>query len=145
MLLMSAQSVYPIRVGERADEVVGRFPDGRQLLLTTRFGPAARTDGEHSMLAQLIFDEEGAVLSSDVHSLGLAEGLTSDAVSAAITAALAALPPLETHPIQVQAIPTALLGEAFAPVTLTCEEEPDLTVSIVGDAVFIQTLLFDKD
>jgi len=131
-------------VGEHHDEVVGCFDDERQLLLTTRFGPVMRSDGEHTILAQLIFDSDGAVLSSDIRSIGLSENLSPDSVRGAIDSALASLPPLRVGTIHIHAIPVGLLGEVFAPVTLTCEEDPELRVTIGGNGVFIPNLPFGR-
>jgi len=141
---MSTESKYAMAVGEHHDEVVGCFDDGRQLLLTTRFGPVTRNDGEHTMLAQLIFDSDGAVLSSDVRSIGLSESLSKDALRGAIDSTLASLPPLRVGTIHVQAIPVGLLGEAFAPITLTSEEEPELHVTIGDDGVFVPDWPFGR-
>jgi hypothetical protein len=142
---MSTEPTYAIEVGEHPEEIVGRFDDGRQLLLTIRFGPVTRDDGEHTMLAQLIFDRDGAVLSSDVRSIGLSENLSPDAVRGAIDSALMRLPPLRIRTIHVHAIPVGLLGDAFAPITLTCDEDPGLHVTIGGnDGVFIPTLPFGR-
>ena len=103
-----------------------------------------RNDGEHTILAQLIFDSDGAVLSSDVRSIGLSETLSPDAVRGAIDSALAALPPLRVGSIHIQAIPVGLLGEVFAPITLTCAEDPELHVTIGGDGFFIPNLPFGR-
>jgi hypothetical protein len=141
---MSNEAKYAMKVGEHQHEIVGCFDDERQLLLTTRFGPVMRNDGEHTVLAQLIFDRDGAVLSSDVRSIGLSENLSPDAVRGAIDSALASLPPLRVGTIHIHAIPVGLLGEAFAPVTLTCEEDPELQVTIGGDGVFIPNFPFGR-
>jgi len=141
---MSTEAAYAMEVGEHHDEIVGSFDDGRQLLLTTRFGPVTRNDGEHTILAQLIFDSVGAVLSSDVRSIGLSEYLSPEAVRGAIDSALASLPPLRVGTIHIHAIPVGLLGEVFAPVTLTCEEDPELHVTLGGNGFFIPNFPFGR-
>lgn len=125
-----------MRPGVEPHEHVGKLADGRQVLLTTRFGPVERADGEHPQLTLLVFDADGAVLSSEWRVLGATPDLPEGALEEALRAMLAPLGPFISSPIDIQPVPVKLLGEPRPPLVLTSEGDPGLCVTLTSDEGF---------
>ncbi|MDF3070896.1 MAG: hypothetical protein K0R38_6497 [Polyangiaceae bacterium] len=129
-------SLHRMRPGVEPHEHVGKLADGRQVLLTTRFGPVERADGEHTQLTLVVFDEDGAVVSSEWRVLGAAAELPEPALQQAFEAMLAPLGQVTSAPIDIQPVPLKLLGEPRPPLILTSEGASALSVTLLSDDGF---------
>ncbi len=125
---------YRIEPGERADEEVGRFPDGRQLLLTARFRPAVLGDSEGRFVALLFFAPDGSLLESQVRKLGLRSQVSDEATRNAVEAWANELLPFERAAIEIQPFDVSVLGEEFAQLTLELEDDTGSKVVVPSGA-----------
>lgn len=138
-------SLHEMRPGSRPHEHLGKLAGGRQVLVTTRFGPVEREDGEHTQLTSVVFDAAGAVLSANWRVLGPSAALSAREVEEALSAALAALGPFISSPIEIQPVPVNLLGEPRPPLVLTSEEAPELSVTIANEGFFVPDYPFGSE
>ena len=129
-------AAYRIEPGERADQEVGRFPDGRQLLLTARFRPTILGDTECRFVALVVFAPDGSRLESEIRSLGLRSHVSDAAVLSALQAWSKELDPFERAAIAIQPFEISSLGQEFGPLTLEAENEPGSAV-VVPSGVFV--------
>jgi hypothetical protein len=125
---------YRVEPGERADEEVGRFADGRQLLLTARFRPALLGDTECRFVALLVFARDGSLLESQVRNLGLRSEVSDGATRSAVEAWAKELAPYELAAIEIQPFDVSVLGEDFAQLTLELEDESGSKVVVPSGA-----------
>lgn len=132
-------SLHEVSPGERSHEIVGKLADGRQVLLTTRFGPVEREGGERAQLTLLVFDADGTLVSSEWRVLEdaaeRAEG-AEGAIDDAMKAMLTPLGPLMASTIEIQPVPLAQVGEPRAPSILTSEDNPELSVTLSNDEAY---------
>jgi hypothetical protein len=124
-----------VRPGERPNEEVGVLGDGRPFLLTANLRPSSLGDDEPRLLVFIAFDQGGAPHTVDVRPLGLRSDVSSETLAEAMVNRLGELGGFTRAAIRIRPIDVDVLGPLFAPSTLSCEEEPDLRVTLNAGAI----------